>query len=231
MKTYPYAKPNALAENLWEIRGQWSNEFGRRMTVVRTRSGDVLVHNAIRLEPSDLGWLRGLGSVRWIVAPNKFHCSDAGWMAAEFPNVEVFVPASKLAEFQAQGLAAKDVAQEFPASLAGEIECVPMLGTRVEESAFVHHPSRTLVLCDLAMNMEDVFTGMKGAFMRWNRVGGQFGLTKLTRYVFTRDRKALVASYERLLERDFDRVIVNHGAVLPSGGKELLRASVAEILG
>jgi hypothetical protein len=106
-----------------------------------------------------------------------------------------------------------------------------MSGTRVDESAFLHHPSRTLILCDLAMNMEDVFTGIQGAFMRWNKVGGRFGVTRLTKYLFTKDAKALVGSYHRLLERDFDRVIVNHGAVLQSGGKDALRESVAEIFG
>jgi len=40
-----------------------------------------------------------------------------------------------------------------------------------------------------------------------------------------------VASYGRLFEQDFDRVIVNHGAVLETDGKALLRASVAEIFG
>lgn len=231
MKAHPYERPNLVAENLWEIRGQWSNAFGRRMTVVRTRSGDVIVHNAIRLLPEDLAWLRGLGPLRAIVAPNGFHTTDAPWMASEFPGAELFVPASKLAGFESRGLEAKDVAAHFPKHFVSELECIPMLGTRLDESAFIHHPSKTLVLCDLAMNMEDVFTGIQGAFMRWNKVGGRFGVTRLARYVFTKDKKAVVGSYHRLLERDFDRVIVNHGAVLESGGKDALRESVAEIFG
>jgi hypothetical protein len=231
MKDHPYGKPNLVAENLWEIRGEWSNAFGRRMTVVRTAGGDVIVHNAIRLQPADLAWLRGLGTVRAIVAPNKFHTSDAAWAAAEFPGAELFVPGSKLGEFTSKGVAAQNVAEHFPKHFAGELECIPMLGTRVDESAFIHSPSRTLILCDLAMNMEDVFTGIQGAFMRWNKVGGRFGVSRLARYVFSKDKKAVVSSYHRLFERDFDRVIVNHGAVLESGGKDALRESVAEIFG
>jgi hypothetical protein len=152
-------------------------------------------------------------------------------MAAEFPGAELFVPAMKVAEFTAQGLSATDVATHFPKHFASELECLPMLGTKIDESAFLHHPSRTLVLCDLAMNMEDVFTGLTGAFMRWNKVGGRFGVTRMTKYLFTKDAKALVGSYHQLFERDFDRVVVNHGAVLESGGKDALRESVAEIFG
>lgn len=64
--------------------------------------------------------------------------------------------------------------------------------------------------------------------MRWNRVGGKFGVTRLTKLLFTRDKKALVDSYERVLQHDFDRVIVNHGAVLSTDGRQLLAASVAQ---
>lgn len=227
MKSFPYARPGRLDDNLWEVRGEWSNKLGRRMTIVRLGSGDVFIHSAIRLEPPDLGWVASLGPVRGIIAPNAYHCSDAPWMARQFPEATVFVPASKIPQFQSLGVAAQNLL-DFPRNIAGELECFPMNGTRIGESAFIHHPSRTLILCDLAMNMEDVFTGLEGAFMRWNRVGGRFGVTRLTKLLFTREKKALVHSYGRVLEHDFDRVIVNHGAVLATGGRELLAASVAE---
>jgi hypothetical protein len=231
MKTYPYGKPALLAENLWELRGEWSNAFGRRMTVVRYSSGDVFVHNAIRLNPPDLEWLKSLGPVRAIIAPNKFHSSDAPFMSREFPDAALFVPRVMLAEFRAAGLNPRDVAADFQPAYGGELECIPMRGTRVDESAFIHHPSRTLILCDLAMNMEDVFSGLQRKFMQWNKVGGRFGVTRLTRWMFTSDKRALVASYDRLFEHDFDRVIVNHGAVLDTNGHAMLKASVADIFG
>lgn len=231
MPTYPYEKPVLLAPNLWELRGTWSNTFGRRMTVVRLEGGAVFVHNAMELEASELEWLQGLGAVRGIIAPNKFHSSDAPWMAKQFPQATLLVPAMLLKRFAAKGLAAYDVAAGFPGGAEAELVCFPMGGTRIGECAFIHRPSRTLLLCDLAMNMEDVFTGIQGAFMRWNKVGGRFGVTRLTKLVFTSDRRTLVDSYRRLLAEDFDRVIVNHGAVLPTGGKELLARSVEEIFG
>src|SRR5690348_14200309 len=114
MKTFPYAKPNELASGLWEIRGEWSNAFGRRMTVFRLSSGEVYVHNAIALEPAELQWLQGLGPVRGIIAPNKFHCSDAPWMAREFPEARLFAPAPRVDEFRRADLPVVDVALEFP---------------------------------------------------------------------------------------------------------------------
>jgi hypothetical protein len=42
-----------------------------------------------------------------------------------------------------------------------------------------------------------------------------------------RDRNAARESVARILKWDFDRVIVTHGDVLESGGKEKLRAAYA----
>lgn len=225
-KRYPNHAPQALAPDLWELRGQWSNALGRRMTVVRL-DGKLAVHNPFELDESEIAWLRSLGEVAWIIAPNKFHASDAPWMAKAFPAAQLFAPASKLESFRAQGLRPLDLNRDFP-SLPGLL-CIPMRGTRLEEAAFLHQPSRTLILCDLAFHMKSEFSGLEALFMRWNKVGVRFGPTRLTRLLFTKSRAELLASYEALLALDFDRVVVNHGEVLPANGRALLRDSVKEI--
>ena len=224
--TYGYQKPRQLADDLWELTGTWKNKFGRRMTVVRSVDGSIVVHNAFQLLPADLQWLRDQGQVRAIVAPNTFHCSDAGWMKRQFPAAELFVPAAKTECFRQLGLQVSDTAR-FP-NLCG-LKAIPMRGTRMQETAFLHTSSRTLILCDLAFNMPPVFTGLAKWFMNWNKVGVRFGPSRLTRLAFATDRTALLDSYQALLREDFDRVIVNHGDVLESGGREKLRQAVNEI--
>lgn len=226
---FGYEAPRQLAENLWEIRGYWRNKFGRRMTVIRCSDGRVLIHNAIQLLKNDLYWLHSLGTVSWIVAPNIFHCSDAGWMNRHFPDAELYVPKEKLPHFIKQDFNPRDVNTRFPK--LPEVEMIPFQGTKISEAVFLHKPSKTLILCDLSFNMEDVFTGLGRHFARWNRVGGRFGPSRLTRLLFTKDRRQVMESYHRLLTLDFDRVIVNHGAVLEAGGKEKLREGVREIFG
>lgn len=228
MKKYPNSPPRELAPDLWELRGEWANAFGRRMTVIRL-GHELAVHNAYELDENELRWLDSLGSLAWIIAPNAFHCSDAPWMARRYPGAKLFVPASKLAAFRKLGLSPMDVNSGFPA-LPG-LRCIPMRGTRIAEAAFLHEPSRTLILCDLAFHMNDEFSGLERMFMRWNRVGVRFGPTKLTRLLFTKSKSELVASYEALLALDFDRVVVNHGEVLETGGKRALADSVKEIFG
>lgn len=228
---FGYQAPRLVADNLWELRGEWRNKLGRRMTVIRLRDGRLVIHNAFRLKGQDLDWLNSLGKTSFIVAPNTFHCSDAGWMNRQFPMAELFVPQSKMQEFSSKGLLPKNVNSEFPAALAAELPCFPMCGTRMDEAAFLHVPSKTLILCDLAFNMNDVFSGFEKWIMRWNKVGGRFGPSRLTKLIFAKDTRALLASYQELLSKDFDRVIVNHGEVLETQGQAKLQASVAEIFG
>ena len=229
--SFDYAPPRAVAENIWTIDGSWKNKLGRRMTVVRLLDGRLAIHNAIRLRSPELDWLRSLGRPAFIVAPNSFHCSDADWMSVRFPEAALFVPESKLATFSNKGLNPIDLSLHFPAEVANELKCIPIKGTRIEEAAFVHSPSKTLILCDLAFNMPDVFTGLAKHLMKWNGVGGRFGPSRLLRLFFSKDKALLVESYRRLLEENFDRVIVNHGLILESDGKARLRAGVQEIFG
>lgn len=229
-KSYPHHPPRELADNLWEVRGEWSNKFGRRMTIIRLTDGRIALHSAIQLQPKEITWLKSLGTVAFVIAPNTFHCSDAGWAAKEFPQAELFAPKEKFSFFQKQSLSPKDVNAEFP--VLEDLKCIPMRGTRMREAAFVHIPSSTLILCDLAFHMPDVFTGLEKIIMKWNKVGGgRFGPSRLTKLVFASNRAALVQSYNELLAQNFDRVIVNHGEVLESGGREKLKAGIEEIFG
>lgn len=229
--SYGYDRPRQVAPDLWEVRGQWSNKFGRRMTVVRLSSGELWLHNAIQLHAPDLHWLGNLGRVAGIVAPNVFHTSDAAWMKTQFPDASLYVPQKKARQFQKLGFAVYDSGADFSKLDLPDLECFAFEGTRIDEVAFLHKPSRTLILCDLAFNMESVFAGLEKWIMDWNKVGGRFGPSRLTRLLFTKDLNRVKASYARVLEWDFDRVIVNHGEILETGGKELLRSSAAEIFG
>jgi hypothetical protein len=57
-------------------------------------------------------------------------------------------------------------------------------------------------------------------------IHGQVGWSRLLRFVY-RDRAAARASVERLLEHDFDRLVIAHGDVLDRGGKDAVRATFA----
>ena len=228
---FGYRAPRELAQGIWELSGEWNNKLGRRMTVIRLKRGAIFVHNAFHLKKQDLNWLASLGEVKYIVAPNTFHCSDAGWMKHQFPQAQLFVPKSKLESFRQLGLEGLDTESDFPEELASELLYLPSRGTKIEEAVFLHVPSRTLILTDLAFNMGDVFSGLEKFAMNLNFVGQGLGPSRVLKWVFGKDREELKRFYGEILRHDFDRVIVNHGDIVDRDGRRLLKSGAIRLFG
>jgi hypothetical protein len=103
---------------------------------------------------------------------------------------------------------------------------IPLEGTRIREVAFVHAPSRTLVLTDAVFNYRgNDLPWLARTFMRANRAYGRFGPSRIFTSFVIADGDAFQASIEAVLEHDFDRVIMSHGSVLETGGKDAIRAA------
>ena len=95
---------------------------------------------------------------------------------------------------------------------------------------FLHRASHTLVVSDLAFQV-----GPEAPFptrLAFRALGGydRFGPTLMER-VMIRDRPAARQSLETILAWDFDRVVLAHGRVLESGGREALRRGYTWLLG
>jgi hypothetical protein len=97
----------------------------------------------------------------------------------------------------------------------------------LEEICCFHPRSRTLLLTDLAFNLQrsdHLFTRL---FMRANGAYGRFGPSRIFRYRVLADRAALRESLDRILAWDFERVVVAHGEVLERGGRKVFRDAFA----
>ena len=216
---------------LWTLAGDWEGTaFRRRMTVMKTSADGLILHSAIALPEERLRELEQFGKVEAIVVPNYFHDSDASWFSDRYPDAKVFASTTVVKKVQArcqktQVLALESAWSEAP--WAKEIHCIPIEGLRlVAESFFVHAPSETLVICDMAFNMkESAFKGAQKFFMRLNRIGRGFGPSRLATHVFTKDRERAKKSYQEVLRFPFERVIVSHGEVIEQGGHELFAAA------
>jgi hypothetical protein len=206
-------------------------EMGARTTLVRLGDGGLFVHSPGPLEDATRAAVEKLGQVRALVAPNQLHHMFLGDWAAAFPGARLFA---------APGVAAKRPELAFEATLgdapppiwAAELDQHLVGGVpRMQEVAFLHRASRTLLLTDLCFNLRRSQSRFTRVFMRLNGAWGRFGPSRMMRHVVTRDRAALRASLERILAWDFDRVIVTHGDVLERGGREALRSGFAWLLG
>ena len=226
----PGAEPLVqLDQDLWIATRPlplWVGDVGTRMTVLRLAGGDLLLHSPVSLDSELRAALAALGRVRWVVGPSLVHHLFLAEHASAWPAAELW---------GAPGLAAKRPDLRFHGALTGALppewdghvqarlfEGAP----RINEVVFLHRPTRTLLLTDLAFNVRPGAENRAKVFHWLVGAGGGFGPHRIIRAVI-RDREAARRSLAAILAWDFDRIIVTHGAVLERGGREALRAAFA----
>lgn len=198
--------------------------------MIRLGSGGLLVHNAIRLREEDYGALDALGKVRVIVAPNRMHSSEAHVYKLRYPEARLYASSASVTTIAGRCTVDGTLPDDWDASLDQEVACLEFGGTRMlHENVFFHRASRTLIVTDLVFNLQDDVTGVTRWFFRLNRIYKRFGPSRIFRHVFVRDREQARASFRRLMEWDFDRVIMNHGEILESGGKAAMQRGFEEM--
>lgn len=215
--------PKELGNGLWTIDMPHSMSgiaLGTRTTIVRLPSGELFLCSPGPFEEEQFLAIESLGEVEAIVAPNTFHHLYLARAKARFPEARVF-SAPGLMEKVPTLPKGEVLGDEAPEAWRGTLEQKLMRGTTLNEVVFFHPPTRTLILTDMAFNLR------KGGFftrlaMRLNGGFGKFAVTRVLRSTF-RDEDAVRKSVASLLEWDFDRVIVGHGEVVESGGKEAVR--------
>ncbi len=199
-------------------------DVGARMTIVRLANGGLFVHSPVRLDAETKEALDALGEVRAIVAPCLLHHLFISDYATAYPSAAIYGP---------KGLdrKRKDVAftgvldDEAPELWRGQLEQVWVRGApAMNEVAFFHVASRTLLLTDLVFNVPKDRTQGARIFYWFVGAAGRFGPHRIVRFCF-RDKPAVRASMDRILEWDFDRITLAHGEVVETGGREKLRAA------
>jgi len=213
-----------LADNLWLLRYRHSVmglQFGRNVTVMRLRSGEIVIHSTAPFTPSDVAAIGALGRPAMLVEPTLYHDTFTRHGLAAFPGVPCAAPEG----LRGATAALPALSQRWPEELAVlELAGMPKL----REHAVLHRPSRTLILADLVFNFGPDATSWTRWFFRWVSGITEFpGVSRLFRSLI-RDRAAFINSIDQLFRWDFDRIIVAHGEIIESGGKAQLRLALAK---
>ena len=212
-------------DQVWTARAPlrfYGVPMGCRMTVCRLDDGRLWVHSPIELETIQAE-LDRLGEVAFAVAPNFIHHLYMGPFVAAYPRARLFV-SPKLVE-KRPDLPAEAALGDNPPIGTWEDTLGQALfrgSSMLDEVVFLHRPSRTLILCDACMCMH------RDAPLGWRllgRIGGvyeRYG-PPLDLKVTFRDKAALRGFVLRVLGWDFDRIVLSHGDLIETGGKEIFR--------
>ncbi|MFP6836695.1 MAG: DUF4336 domain-containing protein [Pseudomonadales bacterium] len=195
--------------------------MGARMTVVRLSSGSLVLISPVRPNPELRTAVDGLGEVRSLVCPNRWHHLFAPAWKESHPGASLY--AVEGIEKRAPGLKVDaTLALQAPPEWNGELDMIPIDGFPMfDERAFLHGASRTLILTDMLANIRHA-SGFTRLYLWLNRALGRPGHTLMHR-IALKDRAAARRSIDRLLDWDFERIVVAHGEVIESGGPAVLR--------
>jgi hypothetical protein len=209
-----------VGSGVWTIQREFANEDGSggsRMTVMGLSGGGLVIHSPVQLDVTLGEEMTGLGRVMAIIAPNHYHHQFIeGWKKA-FPSAKLYgspVLGHKRSDLEFDHW----LSDEPPGLWADEIDQAEIKGMpELGEFVFFHREGRTLIVADIVFN----YTPEQAAA----DPGAADGLGPHQR---RRDeivnKTALAQSVERILQWDFDRVVVSHGEVVEHNGRELFAA-------
>lgn len=205
-------------------------EIGARMTVVRLPDSKLLLHSPIAATAELVSKVKALGSVAYIVAPNRLHhLFVAEWQRA-CPEAALYVAPGL--DIKRADLAIERVLGSEPEpGWRGVLDQLLVAGFPLaNEVVFFHRPSATLIATDLAFNFGSSSPFLTRLFFRLGGTYGRLSPSLLER-ILVRDRAAFRQSLERILEWPFERVVVAHGDVSEMGGREELIRGYSWLLG
>ena len=217
-----------VAENLWVLHFPLrllGVEIGRTVTIIRLANGKLIVHSTAPFTADDLAAIRALGDIGWLVDVTNFHDSHAKEGRSALPDVRYLAPEG----FSKYSGVAAEPLNPAPAAWRSEIEVLELAGMpRVREHVMFHRASGTLIVADLLFNFGRGGSLWTRLFARYvMRLKNFIGMSPFFRMMIC-DREAFRRSVAKMMEWDFDRVIVAHGGIIERGGKERLREVLQE---
>lgn len=219
----------SFGPNIWTLRGDDVRMFGvlpftTRMTVVRLETGGVWLHSPVRPTPERQRTVDQLGPVEHLVAPNKIHSLGIEPWRALCPSAKVWA-SPEFSKRHPDIVVDAALTNDAQAPWGGEIDHCTIDGHRVlDEVAFLHKPSKTLIITDLIQKHEAsrepwIWRTVK----RMAGVLGEDGGTALDIKLSVQDKMAMWRSVETILSWDFDNLIISHGHCVRGGAKEAVR--------
>ena len=218
--------------NIWVAKQNlkyWGLEVGTRMTVIRLENGELVVISPIMTDGTTITKIKEIGKVSTIIAPNLYHHLFISDFKSIYSDAKIF--AAPGLESKRQDINFDRILTQGKLGTQDEIEYFLFEGFKVldfkgasplNEIVFFHRRSQTLILTDTAFHFDESFTFTTQLIMRL--IGGYKKLEpSILEKLAIGDKQKVKNSIQKVLEWDFERVIVAHGSIVENQGKEKLK--------
>jgi len=204
--------PNLFrATKLIKIPLLWS--VSAAMHIVK-EGNEVIVIDPFVLPDAEKEALEQLGKPTAILLTTTFHVRDAEQYRSRY-GAKVFANRAAVPKL---GIPVDEAFGDGD-SLPGNLKAIEMTGTSPGETILQHNLEKSgLITGDALFNLQK---GETNAVIRL--LGFRENLNPMPKLII-KDKKRAAEAYQRLLDYDFDQILVSHGAPILSGAKEQLRA-------
>lgn len=208
---------------------------GARMTVLRLNNRELAVISPVQASDTIVSQLGELGAVQHIIAPNLYHYSYIADFKALYPNATVWaVPGL---EVKKPALPIDSTIECDASSSWDELEYIFFDGLKtlglggfdsLNECVFFHPGSHTLILTDIAVHFDESFPMLTQLSTRV--LGGYKKLSPTLLERIATEKEKVRESVEKVLEWDFERVVMAHGSVIERDGKKKFKQGYEQFL-
>jgi hypothetical protein len=215
-----------LADGIWTVAMALKLtgiEFGTRMTIVRVGDDGLVLISPCSIDDSLASGINALGTVRAVIAPNAFHHRYFADAIERYPGASRFFAEGVAKKVESTPTDTATLGADADPIWSAELEQCKVEGApRLNEVVFYHAASRTLVLTDLCFNFNPAPGGLEGIPLRLFGVHGRLAVSRLMRLLL-KDRQKVRRVVQRILEWEFERIVVTHGAIVEEDGHALFR--------
>ena len=219
----------AIAPDLWDLPYHFDASGLRlmsRMTVLRLGGNRLWLHSPVPLSPQLRAQLDALGEVAFIVAPSKTHYLFAGDCAVAYPKAALF-GAPGLARKRPELAGMRTLGATAEPEWADEMDQVFVGGIPIgNETAFFHRASGTLIVSDLCQWWQGDMPFTSRVFAMATGVRTQLAVPRTIRLA-VKDRAAVAASAQQILQWPFTRVVMAHNAIVEENAHEAVQRALS----
>jgi hypothetical protein len=174
-----------------------------RMLVVEDPARELNLYSPVALDEGTIEALAGLGEVRRIIVPNRFHTLFVDDAMASYPSAELLLPETCAGLDGLYGTRVRKIHEATTIGSDTEIVAVTLRRGLVELVVY-NDAAELLAVTDLLFNLHHA-----EGVQRW-----------LQRFLLVKDRQSLGAFYRWAMSRPFSQISMAHGLLVTEGARE-----------
>jgi hypothetical protein len=229
-RLYPHGKLEALAPNLWQVRGSMSFPIRRNMTVYRLPDGTLLLYSVVAMDEAGMKELEALGRPSVMVIPHGYHRMDSGFYKQRYPDLKVACPSDSKQRAEELCQRVDGTPEEILGPLG--IKVHPVHGVRRGEFALeVDIPGgKALITNDVVGSREPGEKLTLVARLTGPPPGHRLGVARIFRVMMVRNKVELRSWLHLMAENPAVKIVTaSHAPAVMSECAEALREAATTI--